>query len=599
MAMRAGTLALLLFLVGAPQTARAGYSFFMTPVANPGTVPFVGDLGLNDPAVGGDWVSYILGVSSNDGSRIGAVDVDLKGLFHQRWNWDVDAQAFGATPSSLGFGNGDSHLMPMSGALFAVAPTEDSQHSALYGSLPDVPGAIDYGVGSRMRGVWGIPGGNATSLNLAHVVIPRGSEMNLEYAIDVAGPTGELQRFRQGASFPFPEPAPIPEPLPPVLPVLPTPIENPIPPVTTLPTTTPGTLPQPPVWTPPAQLPIPLVDMRAEQVPWSPESGLPVGYSAYRLTASSGSGSLIAAVDVRVNGSLHQTWADLDEDGNIDPTPRGLANGLGLADSHLNIPESGLTMPLTEDIGEIADGMGLGTHLGGAWGVPLEMQSSTEQIAYLVVPDGVEFGELDINIDLAVRQGDAFYQFMDLKGHGFNYMPTIESPALPTPEVPPLVDPSQQPPLVIDPPPVGELPLAELPPISAVPPGEGEGEHGEGSTTHPITTYPIYTPEIITTIDVDESRLVWICDDNGLAVTSLKDWTNFVVDADSSPTDFVAVRQSMSAAQLRAFGQAATFAAGALASQGDSSTGIPEPCSAVLLLVGASLAAGRAGRTRG
>jgi hypothetical protein len=591
MAMRAGTLALLLSLVGAPQTAQAGYSFFMTPVANPGTVPFVGDVGLNDPAVGGDWVSYILGVSSNDGSRIGAVDVDLKGLFHQRWNWDVDAQAFGATPLSLGFGNGDSHLMPMSGALFAVAPTEDSQHSALYGSLPDVPGAIDYGVGTRMKGVWGIPGANVTSLDLAYVVIPRGSESQLEYAIDVAGPTGDVHHFRQGASFPFPEPAPIPEPLPPVLP---TPIENPIPPVTTLPTTTPGTLPQPPVWTPPAQLPVPYVGIFAEAVAWSPESGLPVGSTGYRLRASVGSGGLLAAVDVRVNGPLHQTWADLDEDGNIDPTPRGLGNGLGLADSQLNIPANALTMPLTEDIGESADGMGLGTHLGGAWGLPSEIQDSSMQIAYLVVPDDVDYNDLDINIDLSVRQGETFYQYMDLKGYGYNYQPILETPPLPTPEVPPLVDPSEQPPLVIDPPPVGELPpeFQPEPPIVAAPPGEGDAENGEGHTT-----FPIYMPEIISVIDVDNPFRIWLCDDTGLTVASLKYWTNFVVDADSSPTDFVALRQSPSAAQLRAFGQAATFAAGALASQGDSSTGIPEPCSAMLLLVGVGLAAVRGGRT--
>ena len=48
-------------------------------------------------------------------------------------------------------------------------------------------------------------------------------------------------------------------------------------------------------------------------------------------------GEQIQAVDVRVNGTLHQRWTDVDFDGIPDPTPTGNASD-GRGDSHLTSP---------------------------------------------------------------------------------------------------------------------------------------------------------------------------------------------------------------------------------------------------------------------
>ncbi len=481
---RSGGLAAIVgLLVWAPNLALGGYNLFMTPVSDPGTVPLAGDTGLNDPSLAGDWVSYILGVSSDDGSRIGAVDVDLKGIFHQRWNWDEDAQTYGSTPSGLGISGGDSHLLPMNGALFAVQPTENIHESAPYGTLPDVPGSIDYGVGTRMKGVWGIPGANSTSFDLAYVVIPRGYESQLEYAIDVADPFGEVFNFRQGASFPAPPPKPLPLPIPDPLPP---PASNPIPPVTTLPPTVP-----PPVVPPPAPLGIPQLNASATQMLWSSDNGLPAGFTAYQLSVSLLDGSLIGAVDVRIDAPLHQSWTDLDADGVVDPSPRGPATSG--ADSHLLIPGNALTMPLAEDNNVGASpfdtgsgSAGVGSHLGGAWGNIGAEQSDSAQLAYIVVPDDLNFQDLDLTVGLVARQGDSFSPLVNLAANNFAVLgadcATISSSQpieLPPVVAPPIVDLPQPPivhedlPTVGDPPPAIDVPpMIEFPPSTGDPPGE-------------------------------------------------------------------------------------------------------------------------------
>jgi hypothetical protein len=203
----AGSLLVLAIAAG----AQAGSSVFLTPVADLGALPFSSDSGLNPLPASNDWVSYILGVSTDDGSKIQAVDVNLKGPFGQTWNWDTDSNSFASTPSSLNITGSDSHLMLPANALSAVNPTEDIN------ALP-ASGSTGFGLGSTMHGVWAVPGAaSATaSMDLAYLVMPRGLESQLEYAIDGADGNGNmLFQFRQGASFPPPPPPPAPLPSPP------------------------------------------------------------------------------------------------------------------------------------------------------------------------------------------------------------------------------------------------------------------------------------------------------------------------------------------------------------------------------------------------
>ncbi len=479
----AATLGLLL---GGQNAAKGGYDIFINPV---------------DSSISGlnaDWASYILGVSSDDGSQIAAVDVDLKGTFRQEWRWDYDTGSYVPTPASHYYHySGDSHLLVADNALTVVSASEDRDAS---------------GVGTQMKGVWGIPGGNAISLDLAYMVIPRGSESQLEYAIDVGNPSGEVINFRQGASFPMPSPQPLSPPLP-------APVS---PPVTT----------QPPYVPPTAPLGIPIIQALATQILWSADNGLPAGFTAYQLNVSTLDSSLIGAVDVRINAPLHQEWLDLDGDGVVDPTPRGLTTSG--SDSHLLIPNNGLAMPLAEDndaavdpLGNGTSSIGVGSHLGGAWATPGAAQSDSAQLAYIVVPDDLNLQDLDISVDLVARQGDSFSPVINLAANNFAVLgadgAVISSPQpieLPPTTVPPVVDPPQGPIVINEPPLAGDPPPSvDLPPVVELPTGIGEepivgviddvvppdrvgdpwiDTEEDGPTTgEPIVVPPMYLPHLV------------------------------------------------------------------------------------------------------
>ena len=213
----------ILFLALAART-QGSSSVFLTPVADLGALPFSSDSGFNSLPAGNDWVSYVLGVSTDDGSKIQAVDVNLKGTFGQRWNWDADGQSFASTPNSLVTTGSDSHLMMPTNALSPLMPAEDGSLLNSAGLPFGTPNSSSFGVGSTMHGAWAVPGieSATTSMNLAYLVIPRGSESQLEYAIDGADGNGNmLFQFRQGASFPPPlPPPPFVTQIPPTLPAL-------------------------------------------------------------------------------------------------------------------------------------------------------------------------------------------------------------------------------------------------------------------------------------------------------------------------------------------------------------------------------------------
>ena len=126
----------------------------------------------------------------------------------------------------------------------------------------------------------------------------------------------------------------------------------------------------------------------------APEAALDSSWASYQLILQSTAGEQIQAVDVRVSGTLHQRWTDVDLDGVPDPTPTGSVSD-GRGDSHLTSPSnalfglgplennSGGGSPLPSVPGVTA--YGVGSVLRAAWaynGIP----TTNAQIAYVVIP---------------------------------------------------------------------------------------------------------------------------------------------------------------------------------------------------------------------
>jgi hypothetical protein len=126
---------------------------------------------------------YLLTATTTEANEvISAVDISLRGTFHQRWIDSDDDGVFEPTPSGNATSfNGDSRLTPIAGALIGAAPTEDN--SGTGSPLADTA-TRDYGLGTTLTGAWGIPGASqTTSVNLAYIVVP-GS--NVMYVMDLA-----------------------------------------------------------------------------------------------------------------------------------------------------------------------------------------------------------------------------------------------------------------------------------------------------------------------------------------------------------------------------------------------------------------------------
>jgi hypothetical protein len=153
-----------------------------------------------DAALGSPWVSYRLSVSSTNGEIIQAIQANITGQLHQRWNPDPDNDgAFLPTAQSTNQANGDTHLLAPSGSLFGSGPTEDNPGT---GSPLASTATAKYGVGTSLQGAWSLVGANVGSAaNVAYLVIPKGTEINWNISIQVADPNGATIGTLTAADF--------------------------------------------------------------------------------------------------------------------------------------------------------------------------------------------------------------------------------------------------------------------------------------------------------------------------------------------------------------------------------------------------------------
>ena len=165
------------------------------------------DTGLN-AAVAPSWVSYRLSVSATGTDTIQAIDATIKGQLHQRWSASGSDGVYDtSTGNSTNATNGDSHFMAAAGMLFASGPTEDNPASfgpPNGGGSPLSPtNTVDtgWGVGTSMSAVFGPPGAALTPMNLAYIVIPKGTTPNLDIHANILNPNGDVIASLTGADF--------------------------------------------------------------------------------------------------------------------------------------------------------------------------------------------------------------------------------------------------------------------------------------------------------------------------------------------------------------------------------------------------------------
>lgn len=178
---------------------RAGVVATATLVKDPANgIPFEGA----EAALGAPWVSYLLELREDFGDGIAAIDFSFSGPLYQRWD-DLDGDGtFTATATGNDVVGGDSHLLNPGSALFGFGPLEDN--SGVGSPLSD-SAQHDYGIGTSLRGAWGFPPASQSSLaRLAYVVIPKGSESELDIVARCALPAdgGCLTPFDETDFFP-------------------------------------------------------------------------------------------------------------------------------------------------------------------------------------------------------------------------------------------------------------------------------------------------------------------------------------------------------------------------------------------------------------
>lgn len=198
--MRRSLLAVLLFLcsVTAARGGVMGLSTTVTTFSSP------------DAALTGH-TGYILSLQTDDGSLISAVDVNITGQLHQRWNFSADDEVFVGTPSSLNITNGDSHLLIPANGLIASTPTENNNVSP--SPLADTA-TRDYGYGSFLKGAWGVPGTSQTNkLDFAYIVVPNDSVPQISIAGLAATSNGTFP-FSHRQIIPLPPPVLTSNPVP-------------------------------------------------------------------------------------------------------------------------------------------------------------------------------------------------------------------------------------------------------------------------------------------------------------------------------------------------------------------------------------------------
>jgi hypothetical protein len=179
-----------------------------TMVRNPPTTLFTTETALNVP---NNWVGYTLGISTDDGTLITGIDATISGQLHQRWvlGEGEDPETgepiivTTKTPRIVGTTNGDSHFLAPDDILVGVSLDEDNSGN---GSPQADTATRNFGVGSFLKGAWGIPANlQATTNTFAYIVVPRGSEPQLDIAVQVGLPGGGTATFNS-ASFGFGEP---------------------------------------------------------------------------------------------------------------------------------------------------------------------------------------------------------------------------------------------------------------------------------------------------------------------------------------------------------------------------------------------------------
>jgi hypothetical protein len=145
----------------------------------------------------------------------------------------------------------------------------------------------------------------------------------------------------------------------------------------------------------------------------APDAALPPGWVAYQISLQTTNGELIGAVDVTIDGPLHQRWNDVDFDGATNPSPNGSASD-GRGDSHLTAPvgspfalgpeefNSKSGSPLPSILGTTEYGLG---GIAGAWG--LLSPTAATNVAYIVVREDQLF-QLQMTIKSADASGASF-----------------------------------------------------------------------------------------------------------------------------------------------------------------------------------------------
>jgi hypothetical protein len=152
------------------------------------------DDGLN----GQGYTGYVLTLMTDDNSVISAVDVNITGALHQRWGFDDDGNAV-PSPSSSNITNGDTKLNPIAGALVGSALTEDNSGS---GSPLADTATRNYGVGTFIKGAWGIPGPSQTNkATMAYIVLKDTDVPNIAITAQVATANGTFALDKAAFGF--------------------------------------------------------------------------------------------------------------------------------------------------------------------------------------------------------------------------------------------------------------------------------------------------------------------------------------------------------------------------------------------------------------
>jgi hypothetical protein len=151
----------------------------------------------DDGLTGQGYTGYILTLMTDDNSVISAIDVNITGALHQRWGFDDDGNSL-PSPSSLNITNGDSKLNAITGALVGAALTEDN--SGTGSPLADTA-TRNYGVGTFLKGAWGIQGPSQTNkATMAYIVVKDTDLSNIAVLAQVATANGTFSLTK--AAFP-------------------------------------------------------------------------------------------------------------------------------------------------------------------------------------------------------------------------------------------------------------------------------------------------------------------------------------------------------------------------------------------------------------